>query len=268
MSRTLSVAVAQMACKTGDVAFNVQKAEKMIQKAAGRGAQILCLPELFATGYNLSMLKGDMVRLGHEKYQYVFDAMSNSAKNNKMHIIAPFAYSAGGQKLYNSALLFDDKGNNTGIFSKTHYFGQEGKYFELGESYPVFNTPYCSLGIMICYDAGFPEVARALMHKGAEVIFVPSAWRIQDLHTWFLNIPSRALENQLFTVGVNRSGIEGDLHLCGSSMVCDPSGRIVAQMTMEQDEAAVCEIDLDEISIERAKGGYLSDLTPEKYLNN
>jgi len=266
MPRTLKVAMAQMACKTGDVPHNVQKAETMIAQAAGWGAQIICLPELFATGYNLSILKEDMIHLSRENYAYIFSAMQNAARTHNLHIIAPFAYPADGDKLYNSAFLFDNKGNNTGIFSKSHAFEEEGAYFQIGDRYPVFKTALGNIGLMICYDAGFPEVARTLMRGGAELIFAPSAWRIQDLHAWHLNIPSRALENQLFTVGVNRSGREGDLHLCGSSMVCDPFGKVLKQMTIEEDGIAVCEIDLDRVREERAGGGYLMDLTPDKYV--
>lgn len=268
MARTLKVALGQMACETGNVESNVEKAVEMVKRAAKQGAQIICFPELFATGYNLSILKEDMAMLSRDKYRYVFEEMSNAAKESEIYIIAPFAYPKSDGELFNSAHLFDSAGRNCGIFSKSHYFGIEEEYFSIGDSYPVFETAIGKIGIMICYDAGFPEVARALMREGAEVIFVPSAWRIQDLHAWLLNIPSRALENQLFTVGVNRSGREGDLVLCGNSVVCDPFGRVLAQMTTEQDGVLVCEIDLDKLYEERAGGGYLKDLDLKKYHNS
>lgn len=266
MSIKVKVALGQITSIIGDVKYNVKKAGKFIAQAAGKGADIICLPELFATGYNLSILEDRAVSLSREYEEFISEEMSKAARDNNIYVIAPFGkYKEKENRIYNAAVLFDRSGDERGSFYKTHSFYLEKKYFTEGCEYPVFDTDIGKIGIMICYDAGFPEAARTLCLKGAEIIFIPAAWRIQDENAWLLNVPSRALENQLYTVGVNRSGYEGELHLFGKSMVCNPVGEVIMQMDYDSDEISVCEIDLDEIEECRSSAGYLADRKPEIY---
>src|SRR5450756_2601607 len=226
MSRKVKVALGQITSRISDVEHNVKKAVEFIGQAANKGADIICLPELFATGYNLNILEDKVISLSREHVQFISDKMSKGAKDNNIYEIP---------------------------------------YFAEGWQYPVFNTTIGKVGILICYDAGFPEAARTLCLKGAEIIFIPAAWKVQDENSWLLNVPSRALENQLYTIGVNRSGHEGDLDLLGKSMVCNPYGEVIMQMDYDADEVAVCEIDLDEVEKCRCGGGYLEDRRPNIY---
>ncbi len=264
MGKKVKVAMAQMTSKLGDIEYNLKKAEDFIKQAAAKGADIICFPELFATGYNMNILKDNIIDLSRKYYQIIFNRMSQLAKNNQIYLITSFVELIDDEKPYITAIIFDRDGRKVGSFYKTHLFNLEKKYFEKGREYPVFDVDFGKVGILICYDIGFPEAARTLCLKGAEIIFVPSAWRIQDENAWMLNIPSRALENQLFTVGVNRSGREGDLHLFGRSMVCNPMGEIVFQMDYDDDKVSIYDIDLDEIKKSR-KWGYLKDRRPEIY---
>ena len=116
-----------------------------------------------------------------------------------------------------------------------------------------------------CYDAGFPEVARILALKGAELIFMPSAWRVQDWDMWNLNIPQRALENTLFVAGVNRFGHEGDLYMFGNSKVADWRGRIIAESKEEKEEILYADIDLKQLTKARLDIHYLKDRRPDSY---
>ncbi|MHB1394162.1 MAG: nitrilase-related carbon-nitrogen hydrolase [Clostridia bacterium] len=266
MSRKVKVALGQITSKLGDVEHNVEKALEFISQAANKGADIICLPELFATGYNLSILGDKAISLSREYGQFISDKMSKAARDNSIYVIAAFGdFKENDNEVYNAALLFDRSGDKLGSFYKTHAFALEKKYFAEGWQYPVFDTEIGKIGILICYDVGFPEAARTLCLNGAEIIFIPAAWRVQDENSWFLNVPSRALENQLYTVGVNRSGYEGELHLFGKSMVCNPFGEVIMQMDYDSDEIAVCEIDLDEVEKCRCGGGYLKDRRPEIY---
>lgn len=266
MSRKVKVALGQFTSQLGDVEYNVKKAGEFIAQAAGKGADIICLPELFATGYNLSILGDKVVSLSREYGQFISDKMSKAARDNSIYVISSFGeVNESDNKVYNAAVLYDRSGDKLGSFYKTHAFALEKKYFNEGGQYPVFNTAIGKIGILICYDAGFPEAARTLCLKGAEIIFIPAAWRVEDENAWLLNIPSRALENQLYTVGVNRSGHEGDLHLFGKSMACNPFGEVIIQMDYDSDEIAVCEVDLDEVKKCRSGLGYLADRKPEIY---
>ena len=266
MSRRVKVALGQITSRLGDVEHNVSKAEEFIAQAANKGADIICLPELFATGYNLNILKDMVVRLSRKYYRYIFDRMAKASKDNSIYVIASFGeVDERNNNVYNAALLFDHNGKKIGSYQKTHAFYLEKQYFTDGWKYPIFDTGVGKIGIIICYDAGFPETARSLCLKGAEMIFIPAAWRIQDENAWLLNVPSRALENQLYTFGVNRSGYEGELHLFGKSMACNPYGEIIMQMDYDADEVAVCEIDLDKVAECRSDWGYLKDRKPEIY---
>jgi len=266
MSRKVKVALGQITSRVGDVEYNVRKARKFIDQAAGKGADIICLPELYATGYNLNLLEEKVVSLSRKYGQFISNEMSKAAKENNIYVIASFGeVNESDNKLYNASVLYNHRGDRVGTFYKTHAFALEKKYFTEGCQYPVFNTDIGKIGILICYDVGFPEAARTLCLKGAEIIFIPSAWRVEDENAWLLNIPSRALENQLYTVGVNRSGHEGGLYLFGNSMTCNPFGKIIMQMDYDSDDIALCEIDLDEIEKCRNNMGYLMDRRPEIY---
>ncbi len=266
MSRNVNIGIVQMDAKLGDVEANVNKAVKFIKEAAEKGAQIVCLPELFVTGYNLEILENKIVELGLEYYDYIKKELSQAAKDNKVYVIGGF-----GEKrelagtLYNSAVLFDDNGDVVGSFAKTHLWALERFYFREGNEYPVFDTKYGKIGIMICYDSGFPESCRSLCLNGAEIVFNPSAWRIQDEDMWDLNNAQRALENVLFTVGVNRVGQEEDLHLFGKSKICNPRGTVIAELPKDEESVTVITIDLDDVNKFRSEIPYLKDRKPFIY---
>lgn len=265
MSGKVKIALGQMAAKLGDVEYNVAKAKRFVAQAAEDGADIICLPELFATGYNMALLQQKMVSLSRTYYDYILEEISQSAGKHQIYVIAPVGVPKGSNEVYNGALLFDRNGSCAGRYYKTHAFSLEKEYFAEGNNYQVFATDFGKIGILICYDIGFPEAARNLCLQGAEIIFVPAAWREQDQFAWELNIPSRALENQLFTVGVNRCGTEGDLRFFGRSMICSPMGKVYIQVDCVTEGPVTYQIDLAEIAESRNHIGYLRDRKPEIY---
>ncbi|MBD8006320.1 nitrilase-related carbon-nitrogen hydrolase [Bacillus norwichensis] len=265
-SRRVNIGIIQFDSKLGDVEYNVKKAAEKITLAAEKGANIVCLPELFSTGYNLDLLGDDISLLALHYYDDTVEKMAEAARENNVYIVAPF-----GEKrdlegiLYNSALVFDDEGNLLGSFAKTHLWAKERMYFKEGSDYPIFDTKYGKFGIAICYDIGFPEACRSLCLNGAEFVFMPSAWRVQDKDMWELNVPQRALENIFFTIGVNRFGHEGDLYLFGGSKVCNPRGQVIAQLPEGEETVEVVTIDLNEINTFRTQISYLRDRKPDIY---
>ncbi len=270
MERSLKIGLVQFEGKLGEVENNVAHAEDLVRAAAEDGAGIVCLPELFATGYNLSLLEGRTIELGSRYYDFIIQRMSAMAREKKICLIVPIGRKTGVEGiLANSALLFDASGNLVGYFDKSHLWALERLYYKEGNEYPVFELETAGtrvrVGMMICYDAGFPEACRSLALNGAEVVFCPSAWRIQDVDMWDLNLSQRALENLLFTVGVNRTGHEGDLHLFGKSRVCNPRGTVLCELPMDRESVKVTEIDLDEVLRFRTEIPYLRDRKPHIY---
>lgn len=266
MSKEVNIGIIQFEAKLADVEHNVEKAVDMIKEAADKGANIVCLPELFSTGYNLRILKEKSAELSIEYYDYTMKRMSEAAKENEVYLLASFGEIRDMPGIvYNSTILFDDQGNEQGSFAKSHLWALDRLYFKEESDYPVFDTKYGKIGVVICYDVGFPESVRSLCLEGAEIVFVPSAWRIQDEDMWDLNLPQRALENILFTVGVNRVGKEEDLHMFGKSKVCDPRGKVIAELPMDEEVVEVITIDLDEINKYRTEISYLRDRKPQIY---
>jgi len=267
VSRKVNIGIIQMNSKLGDVELNVSRALRFIQEAVEMKANIVCLPELFSTGYNMKILAEKNAEIGLRYYDYIVDRISNTAKENKIFVVAPFAERKNSSGVvYNSAILFDDEGNICGSYAKTHLYSSERLYFKEGSQYKVFNTTYGKIGIMICYDAGFPEVCRTLCLLGAEIVFVPSAWRTQDEYMWDLNLPQRALENLLFVVGVNGVGTENKLHLFGRSKICNPQGTIIIELPKDEEKVVVATINLSDIERFRAEIAYLKDRRPLLYV--
>lgn len=265
-SRIVNIGIIQFESKIGDIEYNVYKAMDMIEKNANQGADIVCLPELFSTGYNFNILGEKFNKISLDFFDFTFEMMSKAAKNNGVYLIAPFSEKRDLEGIiYNSAIVFDDEGVSLGSFGKTHLWAQERSFFKEGSDYPIFNTKFGKFGIAICYDIGFPESCRSLCLKGAEFVFMPSAWRIEDMDMWELNVPQRALENIFFTIGVNRVGKEGDLHMFGKSKVCNPRGEIISELPMDKETTSVVKIDLNDLNKYRAQISYLRDRKPNIY---
>lgn len=256
----------QFESKLGDVEFNIKKACSMINDVAKMGAEIVCLPELFATGYDLNVLKEKIIDLSTEYFQYIKDEMSKCAKKNHIYLIAPFGEVRNLPGIvYNSALVFDDHGDYMGSYAKSHLWAMERLYFKEGNDYPVFNTKFGKIGILICYDAGFPESSRIMCLRGAEIVFYPSAWRVQDEDIWDINLRQRALENSYFTCGVNRYDPSENTLLFGKSKICSPRGTVVYELPKNEESFGIFELDLNDIQINRDNTPYLRDRKPNIY---
>ena len=267
MEAQVKIAGIQFRGTVGDVEANTAHAVELVSEAARAGAKIICLPELFSTGYNLRVLGDRFSTLAQTLQGPTITALRNAAKEHGVYVVAPIALEKTiPGVVYNSAVCIDDKGELAGVYDKNHLCGGEKLYFAKGHAYPVFDTPYGRLGIMICYDAGFPEVARILALQGVELLLCPSAWCYPDLDLWQVNMPCRALENSLYLMAVNRVGQEEhDLRLGGSSMVCDPRGHIIAQLDAEHEGILYAQVDRARVVAQRSELPYLRDRCPGEY---
>ena len=269
MKSTISLALIQFESILGDPKANRQKAETMIREAAENGAELICLPEMYTTGYNLDIIGPQITQLAENIDGPAVAGLRQLAKELKVHIVAPLALNLEDDpevRPFNSAVFIGDEGQILGVYSKCHLFETERMYFQPGQELPVYNTKLGKIGIMICFDAGFPEVARILQMKGAELILCPSAWRIQDMGVWHLNMPQRAQENSCYLAAVNRYGHEGSLYMGGYSIVCGPEGDIIKELTEEKEDILYCTISGQRLADFRADGGpYIPYRRPELY---
>lgn len=266
MKQNIKLALIQFQSVLGEPIQNLTKAEALIRQAAAEGAELICLPELFSTGYNLSIIGAAMPQLAETPEGPTLSCFRKTAKELKIHLIAPLALNLGEERPYNSAAFIGPEGEIIGLYHKCHLFDAERQYFLPGEDFPVFDTALGKIGLMICFDAGFPESARCLRLKGAELIVCPSAWRIQDKRMWDLNMPQRALENSCYVAAVNRYGREDTLYMGGFSMVCGPEGDVLAYQQEEKEAILYADISGERLAVYCAEGGpYLPYRRPKIY---
>jgi N-carbamoylputrescine amidase len=192
-----------------------------------------------------------------------------------MVLVVPWFEEAQTGVYYNSAAVIEADGTLVGKYRKTHipHVGPcfwEKFYFKPGNlGYPVFDTSVGRIGLIICYDRHFPEVARQVGLKGAELVFNPSA-TVESLskYLWELEQPAHAVANGYWVAASNRVGVEAPLSTAkfyGSSYFCDPRGRIVAKASDSEDEVLVADVDLDMNREVRDTWQFLRDRRPETY---
>lgn len=261
------ITLAQFESKLCDPPANVVKAIPMIRQAGLDGSDMIMFPEMFTTGYELSIVGPRITELAEPVNGPTITALREAAKQAGVYVVAPITLYHDDLPgvPFNSAVLIDREGNVAGVYDKQHLWALERFYFRGGNGTPVFQTDFGTIGIMICYDMGYPEVARMLALQGAQIVLCPSAWCEPDHDVWDINVPARALENTVFLCAVNRYGREQDLYMGGHSKVCDPRGRVVAELPDEGEGVLNVEIDLADVVSNRQTSPYLRDRRPELY---
>jgi beta-ureidopropionase len=253
----------------------VDKHVELIAKAAAEGASITCLQEIFHGPYFPAEQDTKWYRTAEPEDGPTITRMREVAKQHGMVLVVPWFEEAQTGVYYNSAVVIEADGSVLGKYRKTHIphvapCFWEKFYFKPGNlGYPVFNSSVGRIGLIICYDRHFPEVARAIGLKGAEIVFNPSA-TVESLsrYLWELEQPAHAVANGYWIAAINRVGIEEPLSTArfyGSSYFCNPRGQIVAQASDSKDEVLVTDLDLDEIREVRDTWQFLRDRRPETY---
>ncbi len=256
---------------------NLKKALLMISEAAERGVDVVCLPELFMTHYFPQELGGSPPHW--EKIPgEVTRSLSEAARRNNVVLVAGSLCENAGTRFYNTSLVFDSDGRLLGKYRKMHLPHDEcfyeKSYFSPGNlGYRVFETSIGNIGVSICYDQWFPEVARINTLMGADIIFYPSAigtvegiaqeegsWR----DAWITVHRGHAISNATTIVAVNRAGKEGRINFWGSSFVCDAFGKILV-MGGEGEEILIAEVDLELNQKIRSGWGFLENRRPNTY---
>jgi N-carbamoylputrescine amidase len=285
--RNITVAAIQMQCSTV-VEENLKKAEKMVREAAGKGAQVILLPELFEREYFCQQKRYDF-------YEYALPVDENPAVQmgkrlaRELDVVLPISfYERDGNVLYNSLAWIDADGELLGVYRKTHipddHFYQEKFYFTPGNTgFMVFDTKYGRLGAGICWDQWFPETARALALNGAELLFFPTAIGSEPILEgdsaahWRRAMQGHAAANIIPVIAANRFGLEevmpskenggqeSSLNFYGSSFIADETGDIVESAGRDADTVLIHEFDLDEIASFRLSWGVFRDRRPDCY---
>lgn len=279
--RSLTVAAVQMAMVDGDVARNVATAERLVRDAAGRGARLILIPELFEDRYFCEDQRAEHLAkarplAGHPTVEHF------AAVARELSVVLPISfYERSGNELFNSCAIVDADGTVLGVYRKSHIPDGPGYsekyYFRPGDTgFRVWDTAVGRIGIGICWDQWFPEVARALALAGAEVILYPTAIGSEPTEPtwdsaphWQRVMQGHAGANLVPVVAANRVGVEVGsrftLEFYGSSFIAGPTGDKIVEADRTSETVLTATFDLDEVASLRRSWGVFRDRRVDLY---
>ena len=245
-----------------DVAGNLKRLHQLAQEA--NDADLLVLPEMFLTGYNIGMEA--VGALAEAQDGPSAQSIATLAKNSGVAILYGYPERGADGQIYNAVQLIDANGQRLCNYRKTHLFGDlDHSMFSAGDDdFPLVELNGWKLGFLICYDLEFPENTRRLALAGAELILVPTANMVPCDFVADVTVRARAFENQCYVAYANYCGQEGEIQYCGQSSIAAPDGQRIAQAGL--DEALIVgTLDRQLMVDSRAANRYLLDRRPELY---
>src|SRR6266498_1904838 len=275
----ITLGLVQMSCDEKPAA-NLKKAVARITEAAGRGAQIICLQELFRSRYFCQKEDVELFNLAETIPGDTTEKLSKVARQKKVVIVASLFERRTAGIYHNTAVIIDTDGKIVGIYRKMHipddplYY--EKFYFTPGDlGFQSHDTKFGKIGALVCWDQWFPEAARLMALSGAQFLFYPTAigWlpnekkemRRAQHSAWETIQRAHAIANGVYVAVVNRVGHEGKLNFWGQSGVADPFGRIIAKASSDKEEVLIVNCDLDKIDETRQNWPFLRDRRIDYY---
>jgi predicted amidohydrolase len=261
----MKLAVVQTDPQFGEKEKNIVQAIGLMQTVQ---ADVYVLPELFASGYNFSSIEETRTLAEPFRSGQTYDALKQFAEGNHCYVIYGFPESEGNT-LFNSAGMVGFDGREE-LYRKIHLFDREKLFFKPGNlGFNVHETPFGTIGIMICFDWYFPESVRTLAVKGAQLVAHPSNLVLPNCPN---SMPVRCLENRVFAATANRVGTEDrsgvKLTYIGQSQITSPKGEILHRAEIDKPEIFMQEIDLavaDNKNVNE-RNHLFNDRRPEYYL--
>lgn len=240
-------ACVQFDVKRGDVDQNLENATAGIKAAAAEGARLAVLPEMWPTSFVKEVTDSLLEATARAEA-----AVVELSREHGMVVVGGGLEKHDGQ-LFNRSLVVDC-GNIVGSYRKIHLFSPhaENRHLSAGDAPLIADTSLGRIGVMICYDIRFPELVRYYFYKSTDILAVPSQWPEARAEHWRVLLKARAIENEMFVVGCNRTGVEGSmktdesLHFPGDSRIIDPMGETLGSGTGES-EPVVAEIELRKV---------------------
>jgi N-carbamoylputrescine amidase len=280
-TKVIKVGTVQMSC-TKNPLENLNKAIERIREAAAKGAQIVCLQELFTSLYFCDVEDYENFKLAEPIPGPSTERLSRIAKELGVVIIASLFEKRTEGIYHNTTAVLDADGAYLGKYRKMHipddpsYY--EKFYFTPGDlGYKIFRTKFATIGVLICWDQWYPEGARITSLMGAEILFYPTAigWatsqdeltNAEQFNAWQTIQRSHSVANGVHVVSVNRVGFEqnGAMKFWGGSFISNPFGRILYQAPHDKEEAHVQEIDLKLTDRYRTHWPFLRDRRIDSY---
>jgi N-carbamoylputrescine amidase len=273
------VAILQMRC-TPRPDQNLATALRLIATAAQRGAQIVCLPELFRSLYFCQTEDHQFFELAEPIPGPTTNALGAAAREHHLTLIGSLFERRAAGVYHNTNVLFDETGKLIGKYRKMHipddplYY--EKFYFTPGDlGFQAFKTRHATLGTLVCWDQWYPEGARLTALKGAQILFYPTAigWHKTEkakfgkkqYDAWVTIQRSHAIANGCFVAAPNRFGREGTVQFWGGSFICDPFGEILARAAHDREEVLMADCDFRQVEVTRQHWPFLRDRRIDAY---
>lgn len=279
MKENVKVGLVQMSCKASKEE-NLKKAIDKVHEAAQKGAQIVCLQELFTSLYFCDVESYDNFLLAEAIPGPSTDALTAVAKELGVVIIASLFEKRAEGLYHNTTAVIDADGEYLGKYRKMHIPDDPGYYekfyFTPGDmGYKVFKTKFATIGVLICWDQWYPEASRITALMGAEILFYPTAigWadtqdqatNVEQYNAWQTIQRSHAVANGVHVVSVNRIGEEANMKFWGGSFVSNPFGTVLYQASHTEEEIHVQELDLNKSDRYRTHWPFLRDRRIDSY---
>ena len=283
-ARKVTLGLVQMRC-SAEPRENLAKALAKTAEAADRGAQIVCLQELFTSQYFCQVEDHKYFRLAEEIPGPSTEAMARLAKERGIVIIASLFEKRSAGLYHNTAAIIDADGAYLGKYRKMHIpddpLFYEKFYFTPGDlGFRAWDTRFGRIGVCVCWDQWYPEAARLTALQGAQILFYPTAigWHPSEKEkygkrqhsSWETVQRGHAIANGCYVAAPNRIGHEAPdggpgLEFWGQSFVADPSGEIIARASVDKEEVLVVEVDLEKVDTQRTHWPFLRDRRIESY---
>jgi N-carbamoylputrescine amidase len=277
------IGLVQMTCGL-DAEANLDKAVKAIREAAAKGAEVVCLQELFRSQYFCREENAELFDLAESIPGPSTEVISSVAKEMQVAVVASLFEKRAHGLYHNTAAVIDADGSLIGTYRKMHipddplYY--EKFYFTPGDlGFKNFETRFARIGVLVCWDQWYPEGARITSMQGANVLFYPTAigWHPSEkaqygeaqLDAWRTMQRAHAISNGVFVAAVNRTGYEGTpesgLEFWGNSFVSDPFGRVITQASADKEEILIAECDPKQMDEVRRNWPFFRDRRIDAY---
>lgn len=256
----MKIAGAQVGSVWEDPAASLRKAEPYVQVAAEKGASLICFPEQFATGWDPASREFVQDHGGP-----VPSGFRHLAREFGIAVLGSFR-ERGVLRPRNSCIVFDPDGDEIALYAKCHLFSpaHEDECYEPGEDPGIFSLEGVSCGIAICYDLRFSDLFGIYAERGVHAMLVPAAWPASRIGHWDLFIRARALEYQLYVIGINTTGVTPLDTYSGASLAADPHGLVIARAGTGE-EIFIVDIERDAVQRAREALPVNRDRRPETY---
>jgi len=255
----------QMEIVVGNPEINRKKVREWVERTVvNEDPDTVVLPELWTTGFKLESLK----ELGDNAGETTKSFLSELAKEFTVNIIGGSVANVVDEKVYNTSYIYDSKGNLVYEYSKIHLVPMLDEHLFLtggNEKVEIFELDGMKMGVIICYDLRFPELARSLALQGAQVMFITAQWPIERINHWRNIQLARAIENQMYVISSNSVGTHNGVQYGGTSMMTDPWGEIINEASIEKEETLTGNLDVERVIEVRREVPIFDSRVPKLY---